>query len=94
MDDGGGYVIIDARNEIIAEAFHRTEENNYHDAKANATLYAAAPELLEALQEIARSTFKDEAKFSAMHRHCVNTAKAAIAKATACPEPVEGESKT
>jgi len=47
-DDGGDYAII-ARG-IIAEAFHRIDDDTYADAEANARLIAAAPDLLEALE--------------------------------------------
>lgn len=52
-DDGGDYAIVDAENHIIGEAFHLVARGGVtKPAKANATLWAAAPELLNALDSI------------------------------------------
>lgn len=48
FDDGGDYAIISGG--IIAEAFHRIDDNTFVDAEANARLIAAAPELLATLK--------------------------------------------
>jgi hypothetical protein len=44
--------VIDGRPVVIAECFGRAAENVRPDAKANATLYAAAPDLYAALKQL------------------------------------------
>lgn len=46
-DDGGDYAIVQ-NGGIIAEAIHRVDVARYEDARANAALIAAAPDLLDA----------------------------------------------
>ena len=48
-DDGGDYAIYES-GVVIGEAIHRVGEDEYRDAEANATLWAAAPGLLKACQ--------------------------------------------
>ena len=52
-DDGGDYAIttiINGGEVIVGEAIRRVGEFDYMPAKGNATLWAAAPDLLEALE--------------------------------------------
>ena len=49
-DPGGDYALICGG--IIGWAFHRIDDNHYADAKANATLWAAAPDLLRACKRM------------------------------------------
>ncbi len=53
IDDGGDFAIIDADNHVIGQAHNLVARGVSRPAKANATLWAAAPELLEALKAIA-----------------------------------------
>lgn len=48
--EGGDYAIVED-GQIIAETFHRSSPKHVHDALANAQLFCAAPDLLEALHE-------------------------------------------
>lgn len=50
MDDGGDYAIVDSSGAIIGEAIHRVGPTATRPAAANARLWAAAPDLLEALK--------------------------------------------
>lgn len=82
MDDGGDYAIIND-GKIIAEAFHRVGETRYEDAKANARLIAAAPNLLEACEiglQIAKWTAQVRNAPKALAKD-IETIEAAIAKA-------------
>lgn len=54
-DGGRDYAIATADKEIIGEAYEVTGEDTTQNAKANSTLWAAAPELLEALEEAKRT---------------------------------------
>lgn len=52
---GGDYAVIDADKNVVAEFYEDIREQGEcarEEAKANATLYAAAPDLLEALVAI------------------------------------------
>ena len=56
-DDGGDYAIIDGKGKIIAEAISKVDfagggGYDTRPAKANAQLYAAAPDLLEACRQL------------------------------------------
>jgi hypothetical protein len=64
----------------VARGFGRTVE----EAKANALLIAAAPELLEALNDIVRSEWTTVTleSLTPQHRRRLERARAAIAKAT------------
>lgn len=52
-DDGGDYAIIEPGGIIVGEAYHRVGESAYRDAEANARLWAAAPDMAEALKPFA-----------------------------------------
>lgn len=86
--------VIDGQPQVIGEAFGRSSETARPPARANATLWAAAPELLEALESIMESFPGEESKCLYDHRgicqehflqprgECgVALARAAIAKA-------------
>ncbi len=45
------YAIIDANNQIVAEAFGRTSETNFENAEENAHLFALAPALAQFLDD-------------------------------------------
>jgi hypothetical protein len=49
MDDGGDYAILDADRHIIGEAICRVATTLRIDARANAALWAAAPNMFAAL---------------------------------------------
>jgi len=51
-DDGGNYAIIESGGIIIGEAFHCIGKDAYRDARANARLWASAPDLLDELRLI------------------------------------------
>ena len=51
-DDGGDYAVLDSAGCIIGEAICRVEPGETRDARANATLWAAAPEMYKALKRI------------------------------------------
>ena len=59
----------------------RVSGGNYEEAKANAKLIAAAPELLEALQLFTNSFYKSDMKFGSQEI-AFDKAVAAIKKAT------------
>lgn len=49
-DDGGDYCIyveVDGKRHIVGEAFRLADYDTQYPAKGNATLWAAAPELLD-----------------------------------------------
>jgi hypothetical protein len=50
-DDGGDYAIVDADGKIIGEAIHKVDYAEFRPARANAHLWAAAPDLLVACEE-------------------------------------------
>jgi hypothetical protein len=50
--EGGDFAILDASGEIIGETFARSSKSVTHDARAHAQLFAAAPQLMEALQNV------------------------------------------
>ena len=50
--DGGDYAIIDSKGKIIAEAIYKVGRDDFRPALANAKLYAAAPDLLEACEAV------------------------------------------
>lgn len=52
LDDGGDYAILDETRHIIGEAICRVGTATFVDAEANAKLWAASPELLEACRAI------------------------------------------
>ncbi len=45
------YAIIDANNQIVAEAFGRTSDTNFENVAENAHLFALAPALAEFLDD-------------------------------------------
>lgn len=51
-DDGGDYAIFDADGNIIGEAFRVIAAGIEADAKANAQLFATAPEMERLLRKI------------------------------------------
>jgi len=51
-DDGGNYAILDANGDIIGEAFESVAAGIKADAKANALLFSAAPEMKSLLLKI------------------------------------------
>jgi hypothetical protein len=53
FDDGGDYAIVDKHGHIIGEAIHRVSYHVDADAEANAQLWSAAPDLLEACKALA-----------------------------------------
>lgn len=50
IDDGGDYAILDSYGHIIGQAHRLVAPGTFMPAEANATLWAAAPQLLEALE--------------------------------------------
>lgn len=48
MDDGGDYALVNANGHIVGEAIRWVAVGTEAPARANATLWAAAPELYEA----------------------------------------------
>ena len=52
IDGEYDYAIYNERDRIIAEAYGRTSVNSRPDAHANALLFAAAPDLLEACKSV------------------------------------------
>lgn len=87
---GGDYAVKDRDNNIVAECFEDIREQGesaIEEAKANATLYAAAPELLEALttlRAVARSMEAErdsEKPTEDEYQAALVAADAAIAKA-------------
>lgn len=50
--EGGDFAIMDGGTNIIAEVFHRVSIDRTQDARAIATLFAAAPDLLRELQKV------------------------------------------
>lgn len=52
FDDGGDYCIRDAEGKIIGEAIALVGHGDHRPALANATLWAAAPAMLEALKAV------------------------------------------
>lgn len=48
----GDFAIVESGGIIIGEAFHSVGEDAYRDAEANARLWAKAPDLLAALEEL------------------------------------------
>ena len=57
-DNVGGYdyAIVDSEGRIVAETFEVVDDGDKRDAKALADLFAAAPQLADALRMIADST--------------------------------------
>ena len=49
-DAGGDYAILDEEGLIIGESFCRVSTDEIRPARENATLWAAAPEMYEALE--------------------------------------------
>lgn len=85
FDDGGDYAIVVDGNQIIAEVIRRTDTETYQPAFANAHLIAAAPTMLEALEQInefACYTQENQDARDDMLLNIGNAARAAIAKAT------------
>lgn len=52
IDSGGDYAIVDADGHVIGEAIHRVGRHNFRPAKANAKLWAKAPEMVAVLKEL------------------------------------------
>lgn len=86
--EGGDYCVMDGGTNVIAEAFYRVSEGvgGTHNAEANARLIAAAPLMLEALQDVLREFVDPNQGLdqfdSAIVRKAVERARAAIAAAT------------
>lgn len=78
-DDGGDYAIIQDGG-IIAEAIHRVDVDRYENARANAALIAAAPDLLDACirAEWWISTIEDSDAIRTILRLAVAKAKGQI----------------
>lgn len=83
LDDGGDYAILDRDGKIIAETYRLVETDDERPALANALLFRAAPDLLEACKELVAEA--DEPIGWAGHPHKdtagFDFARAAIAKA-------------
>lgn len=84
-DDGGDYAILDAKGCIIGEAICVVETDGTRPARENALLWKVAPEMYEALEDIAslEAPFKrDPLEFakSVIAKH-ESVANAALAKA-------------
>ncbi|KKL25167.1 hypothetical protein LCGC14_2408040 [marine sediment metagenome] len=60
MDDGGDFAIVDVNGHIIGQAHLIVALGVTMPAKANATLWAAAPELLKALQTVLTARLIEE----------------------------------
>lgn len=84
---GGDHAVKDRDNNVVAECFEDIRELGecaMAEAKANATLYAAAPDLLEALQDVLRVMEQHE-QLGGGASIFGDAARAAIAKATGAP---------
>ena len=60
IDDGGDFAICDSTGAIIGEAICKTGPGEYYPARENATLWAAAPEMYEALEAAANLPWMGE----------------------------------
>ena len=58
-DDGGDFAICDSTGAIIGEAICKTGPGEYYPARENATLWAAAPEMYEALYRVFEASYAD-----------------------------------
>lgn len=78
--EGGDYAIFDSDGEIIAECFRRVNPHasGIRPARANAKLFAAAPDLLETLRTIVGNA----ASVQMDPQWAVQVARNAIARAT------------
>ena len=56
IDDGGDFAIVDVNGHVIGQAHQLVAPGVMVPAKANATLWAAAPELLAALERALTTT--------------------------------------
>lgn len=85
--EGGDYAIRDAKGQIVAETFARSDYTVTQPAKAYAQLFAAAPDLLALARLIEHETGEDEnGELPHEPREALlvlrDAARAAIAKAT------------
>ena len=78
-----GNSCVGTRRQLVASVYPMEDENPEENA-ANVRLIAAAPDLLEALQNIAEYWNQDqnEAAMADACWHAIHTARTAIAKAT------------
>lgn len=79
-DDRGDHAIVDSEGKIIGEAFARVGYSDHRPALSNATLWAAAAEMLEALEGAALTIHAVTCAQVMCHPSCVQ-ARSAIAKA-------------
>ncbi|WP_434695202.1 hypothetical protein J3P89_18305 [Pseudomonas sp. Z1-14] len=84
-DHGRRYIETEGNDDTIAEIHRRRSKGSVYscaEAGANASLIATAPDLLEALQGLL-TAYEDPDNTGSTYDEVVQTARAAIAKATA-----------
>jgi len=85
--DDPDWAIVDADNRVIGEAFNLVHFDTYRPAEANARLWASAPDLLVALEELLRHLCECCRRLNPQHKDCTwcadtGDARAALGRAT------------